>query len=160
MCFAFNLMHDWRAMTVKLLLAPRYQGHSLSVQCYKFFLHAFIFLDLNQKQPYTLLSLNFQAFLQINPSKPSHHSCWYFHLKHLMQKRRSYLSLWYCSNKPSLLSLMVCSLHQWILISNPTNLLSSPKSLQFTIDIANSRLPQSQPAVAASCFMLLQLPQV
>ena len=33
----------WRAMNVTVLLAPKYQGQSLSVQCYEFFLHT-IFL--------------------------------------------------------------------------------------------------------------------
>ena len=32
MCFAFNFMHDWRAVTKTVHLAPRYQGHSLSVE--------------------------------------------------------------------------------------------------------------------------------
>ena len=43
-CFAFNIMHDWRAMTVTVHLAPRYQGHSLLIQCYEFYLHALLFL--------------------------------------------------------------------------------------------------------------------
>ena len=43
-CFAFKFMHDWRAVTKTVYLAPRYQGHSLSVQSYEFYLHAIIFL--------------------------------------------------------------------------------------------------------------------
>ena len=42
MCFAFNLMHDWRAMNVTVCLAPRHQGHSLSVQWYEFYLYAIL----------------------------------------------------------------------------------------------------------------------
>ena len=41
---AFNLMLDWRAMTVTVHLAPWSKGHSLSVQCYDFYLHAILFL--------------------------------------------------------------------------------------------------------------------
>ena len=44
MCFAFNFMHDWRAVTKTVHFAPRYQGQSLSVQCYEFYLHAILFL--------------------------------------------------------------------------------------------------------------------
>ena len=44
MCFSFHLMHGWRAMDVTKHLAPIYQGHSLSVQCYEFCLHAILFL--------------------------------------------------------------------------------------------------------------------
>ena len=33
-CFALNVMHDRIAKKVKLQLAPRYQCHSLSVNCY------------------------------------------------------------------------------------------------------------------------------
>ena len=44
MCFAFNIMHDWRAVTKTVHLAPIYQGHSLAVQCYEFYLHAILFL--------------------------------------------------------------------------------------------------------------------
>ena len=36
MWFAFNLMLDWRAMTVTVHLAPYSEGHSLSVQYYDF----------------------------------------------------------------------------------------------------------------------------
>ena len=52
MCFAFNIMHDWRAMTVTVHLAPRYQGPSLSVQCYEFYLHTILFLLLIQTRPH------------------------------------------------------------------------------------------------------------
>ena len=31
MCFAFNFMHDWKAVTNTVHLAPRYQGGSLIV---------------------------------------------------------------------------------------------------------------------------------
>ena len=48
MFFAFNLMHDWRAMNVTLLLAPMYHGHSLSVQFHNCSLHAIKFLQLIQ----------------------------------------------------------------------------------------------------------------
>ena len=51
MCFAFNIMHDWRAVTKTVHLAPRYQGHSLSVQCYEFYLHAILFLLLIHTRP-------------------------------------------------------------------------------------------------------------
>ena len=44
MWFAFNLMLDWRAMTVTVHLAPWSKGHSLSVQCYDFCLQAILFL--------------------------------------------------------------------------------------------------------------------
>ena len=47
MCFEYNnmqIMHAWRAMHVTDYLASRYQGHSLSVQCYEFYLHAILFL--------------------------------------------------------------------------------------------------------------------
>ena len=44
MCIAFNLMLDWRAMTVTVYLAPYSEGHSLSVQCYDICLHAILFL--------------------------------------------------------------------------------------------------------------------
>ena len=44
MWFAINLMLDWRAMTVTVHLAPWSKGHSLSVQCYDFCLHAILFL--------------------------------------------------------------------------------------------------------------------
>ena len=44
MWFAFNLMLDWRAMTVTVHLAPWSTGHSFSVQCYDFCLHAILFL--------------------------------------------------------------------------------------------------------------------
>ena len=43
MCFVFNFMHDWRAVTNTVHLAPRYQGHSLSFQCYDFCLHTILF---------------------------------------------------------------------------------------------------------------------
>ena len=49
--FAFNLMHDWRAMNVTVHLAPRYQGHSLSVQCYEFCLHTILFMLVIQTRP-------------------------------------------------------------------------------------------------------------
>jgi hypothetical protein len=52
MCFAFNFMYDWRAVTKTVHLAPRYQGHSLSVQCYEFYLHAILFLKLIQTRPH------------------------------------------------------------------------------------------------------------
>ena len=42
MCFSFHLMHGWRAMVVMVYLAPIYQGHSVSVQCYEFCLHAIL----------------------------------------------------------------------------------------------------------------------
>ena len=41
---AFNLMLDWRAVTVTVHLAPWSKGHSLSVRCYDFCLHAILFL--------------------------------------------------------------------------------------------------------------------
>ena len=44
MWLAFHLMLDWRAMTVTVHLAPWFEGHSLSVQCYDFCLHAILFL--------------------------------------------------------------------------------------------------------------------
>ena len=44
MWFAINLMLHWRAMTVTVHLAPWSKGHSLSVQCYDFCLHAILFL--------------------------------------------------------------------------------------------------------------------
>ena len=44
MCFAYKFMHDWRAVTKTVHLASSYQGHSLSVQCYEFYLHAILFL--------------------------------------------------------------------------------------------------------------------
>ena len=44
MWFAFNLMLEWRTMTVTVHLAPWSKGHSLSVQCYDFCLHAILFL--------------------------------------------------------------------------------------------------------------------
>ena len=40
----FNLMLDWRAMNVTVYLAPWSEGHSLSVQCYDFYLHSILFL--------------------------------------------------------------------------------------------------------------------
>ena len=43
-CFAFSFMHDWRAVIKTVHLAPRYLGHSLSVQCYEFYLHTILFL--------------------------------------------------------------------------------------------------------------------
>ena len=43
MCFAFNFMHDWRAVPKAVHLAPSYQGHSLSVKCYELYLHAILF---------------------------------------------------------------------------------------------------------------------
>ena len=52
MCFIFNFMHDLRAVTKTVHLAPRYQGHSLSVQCYAFYLHAILFLQLIQTLPH------------------------------------------------------------------------------------------------------------
>ena len=51
MCFAFNLMLDWRAMTITVHLAPWTKGHSLSVQCSDFCLHAILFLKLIQTRP-------------------------------------------------------------------------------------------------------------
>ena len=42
--FAFNLLLDWRAFTDTVHLAPRYQGHSLSVNSYEFYLHAILYL--------------------------------------------------------------------------------------------------------------------
>jgi hypothetical protein len=50
----FNIMHGWRAMNDMHLLAPRYQGHSLSVQCYDF---------------YTLSVTNLNVVQAIHPSK-------------------------------------------------------------------------------------------
>ena len=44
MWFAINLMLDWRAMTITVHLAPWSKGHSLSVQCHDFCLHAILFL--------------------------------------------------------------------------------------------------------------------
>ena len=44
MGFSINLMLNWRAMTVTVHLAPWSKGHSLSVQCYDFCLHAILFL--------------------------------------------------------------------------------------------------------------------
>ena len=44
MWFAFNLMLDWRAMSVTIHLTPWSKGHSLSVQCYDFCLHRILFL--------------------------------------------------------------------------------------------------------------------
>ena len=44
MRFAFNFMHDWRAVIKRVNLAPIYQGHSLSVQCYEFYLYVILFL--------------------------------------------------------------------------------------------------------------------
>ena len=46
--FSINLMHNWGANNATLRLAPRYQGHSLSDQCYKF--------CLSPAHPATLLS--------------------------------------------------------------------------------------------------------
>ena len=40
----FNQMLDCRAMTVTIYLAPWYEDHSLSVECYDFCLHAILFL--------------------------------------------------------------------------------------------------------------------
>ena len=40
----FNLRLDSKAMTFTVYLAPWYEGHSLSVQCYEFCLHAILFL--------------------------------------------------------------------------------------------------------------------
>ena len=37
-------MHGWRAMDVMVHLAPIYQGHSVSVQCYEFGLHAILLM--------------------------------------------------------------------------------------------------------------------
>ena len=51
MSFSFHLMHGWRAMDLMVHLAPRYQGHSLSVQCYEIYLHAILFLLLIHTQP-------------------------------------------------------------------------------------------------------------
>ena len=47
-------MLDWRAMTVTVHLAPRYMGHSLSVQYYEFYLHAILFQLLIQTRPLRL----------------------------------------------------------------------------------------------------------
>ena len=41
--FEFNFMHYCRAVINTVNLAPRYKGHSLSVQCYNFYLHAILF---------------------------------------------------------------------------------------------------------------------
>ena len=38
-----RLMHNWRGLNIMILLAPRYQGHSLLGQCYEFCLHATIY---------------------------------------------------------------------------------------------------------------------
>ena len=51
MWFAFNLMLDWRTMTVTVHLAPWSEGHSLSVQRYDFYLHAILFLYPIQTLP-------------------------------------------------------------------------------------------------------------
>ena len=40
----FFLIHVWRSMDVTVHLAPIYQGHSVSVQCYEFCLHAILLM--------------------------------------------------------------------------------------------------------------------
>ena len=57
MCLSLKLVHEWRDVNVKLLLAPRYQGHSSSVQYYECCLHVIIFLYVIQTQPLTLYSI-------------------------------------------------------------------------------------------------------
>ena len=42
--FCLNFMHDGRAVIKRVQLAPKYQGHWLSVQCYEFYLHAILFM--------------------------------------------------------------------------------------------------------------------
>ena len=49
-CFTLYILHE-RAMNIRLLLAPKYYGHSWSVQCYELCLHAIIFLYLIQARP-------------------------------------------------------------------------------------------------------------
>ena len=44
MCFSLHLMHGWRAMDVTVHLAPIYQGHLVSFQCYEFCLHAILLM--------------------------------------------------------------------------------------------------------------------
>ena len=59
-------MHDWRAMNVTVRLASRYQGHSLSVQCYKLYFHSIRFLWLIQTRPRRASNSRHQDMLQIN----------------------------------------------------------------------------------------------
>ena len=41
----FNLMHVWSAMNFTVHLAPRYEVHSLSVQCYEFVFTQYSFIN-------------------------------------------------------------------------------------------------------------------
>ena len=50
-CFAHNVLHKWRAMIIRVHLATKYKGQSLSLQCYYFYLHAIPFLCLIQTRP-------------------------------------------------------------------------------------------------------------